>query len=260
MALQLSVSNPAFPSEDGRDAMKTTLRLTLSAGLVLASGLTGLGGAAKAASPETSPAITIHVHNYAGVPSKTLAEAEEVAREVFRKAGVQTRWADTVLTAENGQENSREHPARTFADIQLSIFTREMSDRDGAPNNAMGLAPGNGPDRKIVYIFESNVEARFWRLTRAQGSARLYRPVSKAQILGHAIAHEIGHLLLNQQVHSSQGIMRGEWGFADFRDITEGLFLFTPQQAEFLRADVRRRSTQQETTKVTELESPAAAR
>jgi hypothetical protein len=222
--------------------MKTTLRRTLSMGLVLASGLTGIGHAAAAASLETSPAITIHVHNYAGVPAKTLAEGEEVAKGIFQKAGVETRWADTVLTAENGQANLADHLVPTLADIQVSIFPRVMSDHDHAPNNAMGLAPGSGPDRKIAYIFESNVEARFWRLLRAQGSARLYRPVSKSQILGHAFAHEIGHLLLNQQVHSPHGIMRGEWGFADFRDMTEGRFLFTPQQTEFLRADVRRRS------------------
>jgi len=80
------------------------------------------------------------------------------------------------------------------------------------------------------------------------------------QILGHAIAHEVGHLLLNRQVHSPHGIMRGEWGFADFRDMTEGMFLFTPQQTEFLRADARRRNTQQETIKVAALESPALAR
>ena len=240
--------------------MKRTLRWTLSVGLVLASGFTGLSHAAAAASSETSPAITIHVHNYAGVAPKTLAEAEEVATEIFRKAGLETQWTNTVLTTENGQQNFVGHAARTLADIHLSIFPSEMSDRDGAPNNVMGVAPGNGPDRRIVYIFERNVEARFWRLTRAQGSARLYRPVSMAKILGHAIAHEVGHLLLNQQVHSAHGIMRGEWGIADFRDMTEGMFLFTPEQTEFLRADVRRRNTQQETIKVAALESPALAR
>ena len=240
--------------------MKRTLRWTLSAGLVLASGFTGLSHAAAAASSETSPAITIHVHNYAGVAPKTLAEAEEVATEIFRKAGLETQWTNTVLITENGQQNFVGHAARTLADIHLSIFPSEMSDRDGAPNNVMGVAPGNGPDRRIVYIFERNVEARFWRLMRAQGSARLYRPVSMTKILGHAIAHEVGHLLLNQQVHSAHGIMRGEWGFADFRDMTEGMFLFTPEQTEFLRADVRRRNTQQETIKVAALESPALAR
>jgi hypothetical protein len=241
--------------------MRTVLnaKAVLIIALVLAGELAGVGLSAAAASSETNLAITIHVKNYACVNPKTLAEAEEVATGIFQKAGVETRWTDVVLTTEMGQENSADHSAHTLADIQLSILPRAMSDRDGAPNNAMGLAPGNGADRTIVYIFERNVEARFWRLLGAQGSARLDRRVSKAQILGHAIAHEVGHLLLNQQVHSEHGIMRGEWGVADFREITYGKFLFTPQQAEFLRADVRRRS-QQETLKIGELESTAPVR
>jgi hypothetical protein len=238
--------------------MKTTVRWTLGAGLVLTSVLTGLSQTEEAASSETSPAITIHVHNYAGVAPKTMAEAEEVATGIFRKAGVQTRWADTVLTAQNDQENSVDHPARTLADIQVSIFPRVMSDRSGLPNNVMGLAPGNGPDRKIVYIFESSVEARFWKLLGARCSGRMDRQVSKAQILGHAIAHEVGHLLLNQQVHSAHGIMRGEWGLTEFRSATLGLLLFMPEQAEILRADVRRRNSQQETGGVAGVESQAS--
>jgi hypothetical protein len=240
--------------------MKTTLRWPLSLGLALASGLTGLSHAVAAVSSETNPAITIHVHNYAGVDPKTLAEAEKVAAGIFRKAGVNTQWVDTTLTGENNRLNSAAQPAITLADIQLSILPDDMSDRSGLPNNVMGLTPGTGPDRKIVYIFDSKVSTFFWGMLNAYGSRQVDRQVSKAQILGHAIAHELGHLLLNQQVHSAHGIMRGEWGFAEMRDAADGLLLFTPQQAEFLRADVRRRSTQQETTKVTEIESPAAAR
>jgi hypothetical protein len=240
--------------------MKTTMRWTLSVGLALASGVTGHSHASAAASSETSPAITIHVANYAGVAPKTLAEAEEVATGIFRKAGVETRWTDVVPTPENGQENSAGHPARTLADIQVSIFSREMSDISGLPSNAMGWAPGTGPDRENVCVFDSKVTALFWRILSLRSSGHTDLQVSKAQILGHAIAHEIGHLLLNQQVHSAHGIMRGEWDFTDLRDAADGLLLFTPQQAEFLRADARRRNTQQETLKVAELESPAPAR
>jgi len=230
--------------------MKTTLRWTLSVGLVLASGPTGLGHAAAAASSETSLAIAIHVRNYAGVAPETLTEAEEVATGIFRKAGVETQWTDTVLIAENHQVNTTDYTPYTLADIQLSIFPRVMSDHSGLPNGVMGLAPGAGPDRKIVYIFDNNVEARFWKLMSVYTSGSMVRQVSKAQILGHAIAHELGHLLLNQQVHSAHGIMRGEWGLADFLDMTRGTLLFTREQAESLQADVRRRSEQQETLKV----------
>jgi hypothetical protein len=239
--------------------MKATLRWILSVGVGLASGLTGLGQAAAAVSPETSPAITIHVHNYAGVAPKTLAEAEEVATGIFRKAGVETRWADIGLTSENCDINFTDHPAFTLADLQLSIFSRIMSDESGVRESVMGLAPGNGPDRNVVYIFDSNVEARYRRLLMAHFNGIMDWHVSKSQILGHAIAHELGHLLLNQQVHSAHGIMRGEWSLEDFRDVAYGKFLFTPPQAEFLRADARKRNSQQEALKVDELESPTLA-
>src|ERR1700730_2843019 len=103
MTLQLSASIPAFPDEDRRDAMMTTLRWTLglALGLALTSGLAGLAYAAPAAPSETTPAITIHVHNYARVAPETLAEAEEVTTGIFREAGLETRWANTVLNAED---------------------------------------------------------------------------------------------------------------------------------------------------------------
>ena len=69
-----------------RDTVKRTLRWTLNVGLVLTIGLTGLSRTAAAASPGRSLAITIHVHNYAGVAPKTLANTEEAATEIFQEA------------------------------------------------------------------------------------------------------------------------------------------------------------------------------
>jgi len=235
MATSRSIERPYI-----RNTIKKTLRWTLNVGLVLAIGLTGLSLSAAAASPERSIAITIHVHNYAGVVPQTLTDTEEVATQIFREAGVETRWVNIVLTTENDQVIPADHPAFTSADIQLSILPSKMSDRFGIPNNVIGLAPGT--DAQIVYVFASKVETLFWRLLRAQCSGRMDRPVSRAQILGHVIAHELGHLLLNMNGHSAHGIMRGELDFTDRHDF----LLFTPQQAEVLRAEVRSRSGQRE--------------
>jgi hypothetical protein len=138
--------------------MKTTWRWALIAGLVLASGLAGLGETAKADSSETSPAITIDVRNYAGVAPKTLAEAEEVATGIVRNAGVGTRWTDDVLTVENDQANPASHPVYSLADIQLSILSREMSDRLGFPKNMMGLVPGT--DAQVAYVFDIQADRK----------------------------------------------------------------------------------------------------
>src|SRR5882762_319679 len=124
--------------------MKMTPRWTLSMGLLVTSGLTGFSPNAAAASSETSPAIAVHAVNSAGVAPKILAEAEEVTTGIFRNAGIETRWADIVLPAENRQINSAEQPALALADIELSMFPRAMSDRLGLPDNVVGLAPGSG--------------------------------------------------------------------------------------------------------------------
>jgi hypothetical protein len=241
--------------------MRTTLRWTLSVGLVLASGLTGIGQTAAAAASETSPAVTIYVRNYAGVPSKTLTEAEEVATGIFRNAGIETRWVELAVTLENNQRNSTNHPAYLLSDIHLDILPCTMSDHLGLPKNVMGLAPGTGRDRDIVYVFDGNVEALFqdllWR-TRNDGS--LDRNVLKAQILGHVFAHELGHVLLNLQVHTAHGIMQGQWSPKDLVDAVHGRILFSPQQSEILRAEVGRRNKPQETLRVSARESEAAAR
>jgi len=237
--------------------MKTTFRWTLSAGFALASGLTGFSHSAVLAASETSPTITIHVRNYAGVEPQTLKEAEKVATEIYRKAGVETRWADIPLIAEKGQQNSAQHQTFTLADIQLNILPDVMSDRSGLSNNVMGLAPGTGPDRGIVYVFDRKVRTLLWRISSGYIRGDMDRHISMGQILGHVIAHEVGHLLLNQQVHSPHGIMRGEWDHVDFRDMTCGMLLFAPPQAEYLRADVLRRNTPRKTSTVAELESPA---
>jgi hypothetical protein len=227
-------------------------------GLALASGLTGVGYAAPAAPSETTPAITIHVHNYARVAPETLAEAEEVTTGILREAGVETRWASTVLTTDNDPEPFGGHLVYSLADIQLSILSREMSGRLGLANNVMGMVPR--ADAQIAYVFDSKVEALFQTGLSAYRTGHIDRRVSESQILGIAIAHELGHLLLELQGHSAEGIMRGEWGLRDLRNATFGMLLFTPQQAEVLRANARSRNTPREILKVAELKSPARAR
>jgi hypothetical protein len=133
-----------------------------------------------------------------------------------------------------------------------------MSDRLGLSSDVMGVVPG--ADAQIAYVFDSKVEALFQTTLSAYRTGHIDRRVSESQILGIAIAHELGHLLLDLQGHSADGIMRGEWGLTDLRNAAFRMFLFTPQQAEVLRANARSRNRQQEILKVVKLESPAPAR
>ena len=236
------------------DARMTKLRWSLSAGLAFASGLIGFSHIPVLTASEKDSAITVHVRNYARVAPQTMIEAEKVATAIYRKAGIETQWIDIPVTAENSQLNLASHKTFSLADIQLSIFSDVIYDPD-LSNNVMGLAPGTGPDREIVYVYASKVRTLSWRIWNLYINGDLDLHVSIGQILGHVIAHEVGHLLLNQQVHSPHGIMRGEWSFLDFRDMASGRMTFTPEEAGFLRADVRTRNTRRQIIKVAALSS-----
>src|SRR5260370_1032446 len=171
--------------------MKTTLRWALGMGLALASGLIVLGHAAPVGASETSPVITIHMHNYAHVERKILAEAEKVTTGIFRQAGLETRWADSVLNAKDDPEPFAGHLTYSFADIQLSILPPEMSDRFGLPNNVMGAVPGS--DAQIAYVFDSKVEDLFQTMLSAYRTGHIDHRASESQILGFAIAHYLRH-------------------------------------------------------------------
>jgi hypothetical protein len=54
-------------------------------------------------------------------------------------------------------------------------------------------------------------------------------------LLGRAMAHEIGHLLLGESSHSRTGIMRGSWSGDDLSLAARAYLLFTPDQSRQMK-------------------------
>jgi hypothetical protein len=239
--------------------MKATMRWRWGVGLAVAIALAGFDHAATAAPEGPRPAFTIHVRNYAGVPSGTLAEAERVATAIFRGAGIETRWNEMDVSGDRVKAAVVQGQPMTLADIQVNVLPDTATIPAGVSASVMGVAPGAGADRTLVDVFNGRVRALFWKISSAYLKGDIDRPVSQGQLLGHVIAHEVGHLLLNRQGHSPSGIMRGEWAFADFRDMVSGMLLFTSQQAQFMRGEVVRRD-EREPTSVAATESPSTTR
>jgi hypothetical protein len=227
--------------------MKRALRWYLALGFILTGEFTGLSQSAAAGSPETSLTVTIHAYNFAQVDGRTLREAEEVATEIFRKAGVESRWVDSASTSENMQGHPAAHGSNNLSHIQLDILPPLMAERLGLPNNVMGLAPGTERDRQLVYLFYDKVKALAERQMKARVDGGISTYAIRVQILGHAMAHEIGHILLNLKSHSDTGIMRGNWDLKQLQDACYGYLVFTPPQAEAIRLEVSRRIRHQET-------------
>jgi hypothetical protein len=229
--------------------MKITMMVAMAA-LVALNAQAKQGVEVAAGALETNPPIAIHIYDYADVDPQTLIEAEKITSSIeaekitssiFRKAGVESRWPDSGPTTQgNPWNNASPQPAK-LADIQLAIHPGSMADRLGLPDEVMGLAPGSEPGRRLAYVFYNRVESLAGRQMRRRVHGNICGSASTAQILGHAMAHEIGHLLLNLQTHSDTGIMRGDWDGRMLQDACYGYLLFTRQQAAVIRAEAHRR-------------------
>jgi hypothetical protein len=88
----------------------------------------------------------------------------------------------------------------------------------------------------MAYIFYDRVERvaqTHLNASREPGTDDMYAVI----VLAHAMAHEMGHLLLPYG-HSSTGLMRADWNAKDLRLAEDGRLNFTSEQAELIRGQL----------------------
>jgi len=177
------------------------------------------------------PNIIVRVYDYAGLPGDTLRNASLEAQKIFRKAGVETEWVECPL--DRGAE--QQYPACMKpvgpADATLRIVPQAMQGYP-VPQGAFGFALPSGDERPAAhaYVFNHRVEE-----AAEQSSCSGFR------LLGHVMAHEVGHLLLGVNEHSSRGIMRPKWLKQQLTQAESGQLVFPRGQAARLQAAIRAR-------------------
>ena len=65
--------------------------------------------------------------------------------------------------------------------------------------------------------------------------------ISTGQLLGHIMAHEVGHLLLGRGSHSQSGLMHIPWQKKELLQVARGELIFTRKQAGRMQAQWRER-------------------
>jgi hypothetical protein len=209
-------------------------RRSVSSGFLLI--LIAAGFAADTVSGSDGPrsAITVRVCDYARVSRATLQGAELTAAKILQKAGVETAWLNCSLDAAGVAPPLACRQAPGPAEIVLRILPRFASGRGLHRGVTLGfsLVPSGNEWGTYASVFFDRVE------TLAEDGV-----ASPSEILGHATAHEIGHLLLRSNQHSTVGIMRGRWNPEDLRRASRGCLLFTAQQSELMRTEVRARTS-----------------
>jgi hypothetical protein len=189
--------------------------------------------------PQTVPGWTfcIHVENSARVPSGTLNDASTIAAKILLAAGVPTTWQTSVLASfERAQTPMSGSNVHSMANLDGGCLILSLA--RGTPRNlfpgSLGFALPHVHNGADVTIFYDRIEL----LERRPVSTNATAP----QILGYAMAHEIGHVLLGSTQHSLTGIMKGPWGEAEFERLGKGWLGFTAQQGELMRESAFRRA------------------
>jgi hypothetical protein len=169
--------------------------------------------------------LTVRVYNPAHVPSFELFEAEDRAARIFRRANIKIVWEHVPMPDEVHDHVSSEE--WNPADLHLRLWTRAGVGLSTYGEDTLGFCVSMEMSTAIIISDE----------IRKRGATAVTNP---GDLLGLVMAHEIGHLLLRSKAHSAEGIMQARLA-TDLRDRTRTLLVFTRQQANSARYEVRRR-------------------
>jgi hypothetical protein len=161
---------------------------------------------ARAAGPEP---VVVRVFAYAPAPTG----AAESGEEIFRRAGVPTRWKECT-------------PARgdceplLDGEILLKVVRRPWI--NGPARSSFGAAV---LDRHsyLGWVFEEHIE-----------EAARANEISSRIVVAYVMAHEVAHLLGLK--HSEKGIMHCEFSDAEIRSADTGALKFTSEEMLELQA------------------------
>ena len=175
-------------------------------------------------------ALTIRLYNYADAPAEKLLEAAAVGRKIFERAGIETAWVRCGTSSERPSEPGCIE-ARGKSVIRVNVLTKTMAEKAGTSPGAFGVAltakPGFG---RVAAVFHH-------RISELHRDSRVDAPL----ILGHILAHEIGHLMLGFNSHTERGIMAGNWDEDEMLMMKQGSIRFHEVQARRMRQQVEAR-------------------
>lgn len=168
------------------------------------------------------PIVTVGVHPGSAVSSEVVTGILEEAAEIWRPAGIDVRWRG--------------------ADRDCAAVRVRFDDDGGATHKraeALGwiLFEAHGPVPEI-HLLPRNAMS----LMRAEKGALVSRMTVMeletllSRALGRALAHELGHYLLESRQHTRTGLMQSHLGASQFFGTGRDAFTLDPAQRAVVAA------------------------
>ena len=171
------------------------------------------------------PSIVVRTYDAAATPAESQQSALLEAAVILDRVGVRVLW----IRCDAG-------------DIQMSDCRRPLGPYELAVRL---IAPPEQRSKDTRPLGEANVDVVKKTGSLATVFANRVRWFAEASgidfstVLGRAIAHEIGHLVIGTTAHRPTGLMRALW---KSQDVTDNHWVFTEEDALALRQASRLRS------------------
>lgn len=182
---------------------------------ILAVGLGALWAQEAPARMPDAATLIVLVHDLAAVSDDVLTGAEREVERIFSRADVHIQWL--YCPAKPGVLL----PDRPQGTILLRIVPTALDFMGGTAMGYALLPDGEAGHATVSYARVQRSVGR--QKTSAAGLDR---------VLGHAMAHELGHVLLGPKAHSEAGLMLPNWDARHLNDMSKGRLHFTKEQAQ----------------------------
>ena len=161
--------------------------------------------------------LPVKLFNHAAVENGPLRLAKGEAAWLLKSVCVVVDWVPCAVVSVSHPEPCAA-PSRA---IELHILPSPLT--DGFTETAMGFA----------FLSRGNAAVFLSRVRQLEASN--LGIIDLSGLLGHVMAQEIGHLMLNSSVHSSEGLMRADFRRVDLKKAAQRQLLFTAGQATAIR-------------------------
>ena len=192
-------------------------------------------GAVRADSVEapSRPLLVIRTYNTSQVSRGNLRIAQDFAAAILKDVASDVRWLDCGVK-DIGPIGESPRCGETLAsnELILRILTK------GSVGDDRDVSMGFSTVSRTPADHASILSTVFADVVAVVASAAR---VDTTRLLGYAIAHEIGHLLLNSPQHSNAGLMRALWSSSELRANRPADWVFLSEDAEKMRQTIAAR-------------------
>jgi hypothetical protein len=167
--------------------------------------------------------LIVRTYDPGGLLAERIVTARQAADEILRRAGVSLRWRHCDFVDAESQTSDGACPGPLAAnEVVVRIAT----------------APGTFSPGVLGFTYIDHSANRSWlatmfadRITATADRVRLPLEV----LTGRVMAHELGHLLMEQPGHAKAGFMRAVWGDEMLQRNHPSDWVFAPREAGRVR-------------------------